>query len=178
DGCTVVRIDTHTGGTARLPGLGGCGDALRQCAKPRALALLADGSFALAEPGERRVQVFTADPYLLSNVIRFEAPSRPVALAAAPAGGLYVLDAGAGDLVEYSLVDGRERRRVGGGALKDATAVAVSDTQVAVLAGTRLAIFEAAGHTVTWLDLLPGYDYRALAADDGGSLYTGALARG
>ena len=178
DDCSVVRIDTRTGGTARLPGVGGCGDALRQCMNPRALALLADGSFAIAEPGERRVQVFTADPHLLSNVFRFEPASKPVALAAARAGGLYVLDAGAGELVEYSLVNGRERRRIGGGALKNATAIATVRNHVAVLAGSRLAIFDATDDAVAWLDLPSGYGYSALAADDAGSVYTGALARG
>jgi phage tail-like protein len=87
----VKRFDPLTGAMIALPGVGGRGSGPREFDDPRAIAV-ADRYLYVADPGNRRVQVFALDTLALRAVW---GPGDPVDVTSA-AGHAYILDSAHG----------------------------------------------------------------------------------
>jgi phage tail-like protein len=90
----VTALDLNTKLTKRIGAFGGRGGGLRHFKKPRSMSILPSGAIAIADTGNRRVQLFSAPPYVLLQV--WGAPDidmKPVAVASDHCGIVYIADA-------------------------------------------------------------------------------------
>jgi phage tail-like protein len=83
-----------------LPAIGGDGTSSRRLRNARGIAMLDDGSIAVADTHNQRVQIFGPAPHPLLAVIQ-DGLQRPWGLVADPCGYLYVVDRGRGRLRRY-----------------------------------------------------------------------------
>jgi phage tail-like protein len=91
--CQITILDLDKNRSELISAIGGPGSSLRHLRHPRSLAVLPSGAIAIADTGNRRVQLFSAAPYALIRV--WGSPDfelQPCAVATDHCGILYILD--------------------------------------------------------------------------------------
>jgi phage tail-like protein len=138
DGATdyVTASDLSVPYARRVTALGGTGTGLRHFKSPRSLTVLRSGAIAVADTGNRRVQLFSGPPYVLLKV--WGAPEvrmKPLAVASDRCGIVYITD-GLSRTVLRVRADGEWLQPLGAGVLTAPAAIAVGEDQtVAVVDG-------------------------------------------
>jgi phage tail-like protein len=124
----ILTMDPGNGEIAQIPGVGGIGHRVRQFRNPEGLAVLTDGSIAIADTGNHRVQVFSPDSYTLLAVI----PSRTAGISSSPHDHLYVSDS-AEHCIAIFQRDGTPIKTFGADQLQQPSALALSGNTLAVM---------------------------------------------
>ena len=140
--------------------------------KAQGVALLSDGSIAVLDRQARRLLVYSPELFALLAVVTLDASADPVALAAGSRSRILVLDA-AGKQVLVFTREGEPQAALAMPPLGAPSALAASDTSIAILDGNSIALLPASG-MATSIALPPGYRYQALTFDEDGSIYVGA----
>jgi phage tail-like protein len=134
---TILHLDKNHQWAQCLDAIGGKGSLLREFRNPRSVAVLPSGAIAVADTGNRRVQLFSAAPYALLHV--WGAPEmdlRPCGVAADACGIIYILDRATRSVLRVRPTTGDWLDPIGIGVLKDPVALAVGpQQQVAVVDG-------------------------------------------
>ena len=172
----VAILNLTTSRTSRIEAFGRVGSEVRRFKKPQSLTVLPSGDIAVADTGNRRVQLFSGPPYVLLRVWgEPEGRMKPVAVASDPCGVVYIADAESHAVLRVNRI-GAWLEPIGAGVLKNPVELAVAaDGTVAVVDGVgvnaSIVIFPPnAGKPVT-LSLVKSP--LSLAFDDSGNLYAG-----
>ena len=132
----ITILDLSAKRTRRITSLGGTGAGLRHFNTPRSLTVLPSGSIAVADTGNRRVQLFSGPPYALLHV--WGGPDlnlKPCAVASDHCGIIYIADRESRAVLRVRAT-GEWLDPLGPGMLHDPVAVAVAaDQTVAVVDG-------------------------------------------
>jgi phage tail-like protein len=178
DGVTnrIMVLNLSTSLSNRIEAFGGAGSALRRFKKPQSHTVLPSGDIAIADTGNRRVQVFSGPPYALLRVWgESEISMQPVAIASAPCGVVHIADAESHTILRVSRID-EWLEPISAGVLKNPVELAVAgDGTVAVVDGVgvtaSIVIFPPDGSKPVTLSLVKSP--LSLAFDDSGNLYAG-----
>src|ERR1700722_9553677 len=178
DGVTnrIPALNLSTSLSDRIEAFGGVGSALRRFKKPQSHTVLPSGNIAIADTGNRRVQVFSGPPYALLRVWgESEISMQPVAIASAPCGVVYIADAESHTILRVSRI-GEWLEPISAGVLKNPVELAVAaDGTVAVVDGVgvtaSIVIFPPDGAKPVTLSLVKSP--LSLAFDGSGNLYAG-----
>jgi phage tail-like protein len=171
---TILNLSTSI--TRPIQAFGGRGEQLRRFNSPRSLTILPSGSIAIADTGNRRVQLFSRPPYVLLHVWGApEVTMKPVAVASDHSGIVYIAD-GESHAILRVRRSGEWLRPIGAGILTDPIELAVApDQTLAVIdrkaANTSILIFPPAGAKPVRL-ALPAAPL-SLVFDNSGNLYAG-----
>jgi phage tail-like protein len=172
----VLRLDAtgDAAGLETIEGFGGKGRAARRLRGARGLAVLHDGTFAIADTGNDAVKLFTPRPYALVRVWagRGSRPRQfrsPWKIAADPCGLLYIADRGNGR-VQRIRRDGTVLPPIAG--LDRPAALALhTDGTLVVLDGSHVLAFAPNETTPSGTYDVP--DASCLTLDGRGYLYVG-----
>lgn len=173
---TILRLETNRQRAERIDAIGGAGSSIREFRNPRSLAVLPSGAIAVADTGNRRVQLFTAAPYALLHVWGSpETDLRPCAVAADRCGIVYTLDRISRSVLRVRAT-GEWLDPIGQGDLSDPVNLAVGPRQeVAVVDGRGangvVVIFPADDGKALKLTLVKSPI--SVAFDDAGNLFVG-----
>jgi len=179
DGVTnrVSVLNLNTSRVKRIAAFGGAGAALRHFKAPGSLSILPSGAIAIADTGNRRVQLFSAPPYVLLKV--WGAPEMsmlPLAVASDHCGVVYIADGQSRTILRVR-ANGEWLDPMGAGVLANPAALAVgADGTLAVIDGSgasaSIVIFPPAGGKPVTLSLVASP--LCLAFDGSGNLYAGS----
>lgn len=172
----ITVLDLGVPLATRISALGGPGAALRHFKMPRSLTVLPSGAIAIADTGNRRVQLFSGPPYALLQV--WGAPDlclKPCAVASDRCGIVYIAD-GESRSILRAHASGDWLNPIGAGVLTDPVELAVTaDQTVAVVDGrgskATIVIFPPDGAKHVRLTLVPAP--LSLTFDTSGNLYAG-----
>jgi phage tail-like protein len=179
DGVTnrVSILNLNTSRVQRIEAFGGVGAGLRRFKAPGSLTILPSGAMAIADTGNRRVQLFSAPPYVLLKVWGgAEANLQPLAVASDNCGVVYIADGQSRTILRVR-ANGEWLDPVGAGILTNPTALAIgADGTLAVVDGSganaSIVIFPPAGGEPATLSLVASP--LSLAFDGSGNLYAGS----
>jgi phage tail-like protein len=133
----VTALDLTAKRAQRIAAFGGRGVDLRHFEAPCSLTVLPSGAIAVADAGNRRVQLFSGPPYVLLKV--WAAPDvamKPRAVASDRCGTVYIAD-GLSKTILRMRASGEWLPPVGGGELTDPVELAVgTDQTLAVVDGS------------------------------------------
>ena len=134
--CRLSILDLSAQRAESLPALGGEGSTPRHFRSPRSLTVLPSGAIAVADTGNRRVQLFSGAPYVLLAVWGSpEVDIKPCAVASDHCGIVYILDRQTRHVLRVRAT-GEWLEPIGAGTLTDPTSLAVGpDQTVAVIDG-------------------------------------------
>ncbi len=172
----VTILSLATSQTKRIPAFGGNGAGLRQFKGPRCLTVLPSGAIAIADTGNRRVQLFSGPPYIL---LRVWGPSdlamQPNAVASDDCGVVYIADGKTGAILRVR-ASGEWLEPIGAGVLKNPIGLAVSMHETLAVVdssggNTSLVIFPPNNGKPVQLSAIASPS--SLAFDDSGNLYAG-----
>lgn len=148
----VVKLD-DAGNAAES--FGAWGSQRGQFSDASDLAISSAGNLFVADPGNRRVQVFSSDGVLVDVITRGAKSglSRPTALALDPQDNLYVLDTDRDTVSSYSaalepLAEFGQGEAWAARNLKDPVDLAATHTEVMVLGPERVQVYSHAGKYV------------------------------
>lgn len=172
----VTVLDLNAKRAQRITAFGGIGTELRCFKTPRSLTVLPSGAIAVADTGNRRVQLFSAPPYVLLKV--WGGPDlviNPCAVASDHCGIVYILDKKSRSVLRVR-ASGEWLEAMGANILTDPVELAVgADQTVAVVDGqganAAIIIFPANGDKPVRLTLAKAP--LSLAFDESTDLYTG-----
>ena len=132
----ITVLDLSAKRAKRIASVGGSGAAVRHFKTPRSITVLRSGAIAVADTGNRRIQLFSGAPYALLNV--WGGPDlnlKPCAVANDQCGTIYVVDGESRSVLRVCAM-GEWLDPIGAGALKDPVEIAVAaDRTVAVVDG-------------------------------------------
>ena len=174
--CRISILDLDKQRMKAISAMGGSGTSLRHLRLPRSLTVLPSGSLAIADTGNRRVQLFSASPFALLNVWGApEVDMKPCAIACDHCGILYILDAVTRTILRVRAT-GQWLEPMGTGILTDPVHVAVGpQQQVAVVDGrganASIVVFPANSTQHVALSLVKSP--LCVTFDDSGNLYVG-----
>jgi len=178
DGVTnrITVLNLTTSRTNRIEALGGVGSEVRRFKKPQSLTVLPSGDIAIADTGNRRVQLFSGPPYVLLRV--WGEPERrlkPVAVSSDSCGVVYIADAESHTVLRVNRI-GAWLEPIGAGVLKNPVELAAAtDGTVAVVDGVgvnaSIVIFPPDGGKPITLSLVKSP--LSLTFDISGNLYAG-----
>lgn len=172
---TVLHLDKKSERAEPIRGIGENGSGLRQFRNARSLAVLPSGAIAVADTGNKRVQLFSPPPHVLLQV--WGAPERelrPCAVASDRCGIIYILDRVTQSVLRVRPT-GEWFEPLGRGVLADPVALAVGpQQQVAVVDGrgqeAEIVLFRGEGEP---LRLSLARSPQSLSFDDQGNLFAG-----
>jgi phage tail-like protein len=173
----ITALDLSAQRTKRIASVGGTGAALRHFRTPRSITVLRSGAIAVADTGNRRVQLFSSPPYVLLQVWGGpELNLKPCAVANDQCGIIYVVDGESRSVLRVRASGGSWLDPIGAGTLQDPVELAVAaDQTVAVVDGrgdrASIVIFPADGGKPVRLTLVAAP--LCLAFDPSGNLYAG-----
>jgi phage tail-like protein len=172
----ITVLDLSAKRAKRIDSIGGSGSALRHFKTPRSITVLPSGAIAVADTGNRRVQLFSGPPYALLQV--WGGPDlnlKPCAVANDQCGIIYVVDGESRSVLRVH-ASGKWLDPIGARVLHDPVALAVAaDQTVAVVDGrgpeAGLVIFPPDGGKPVRLTLVASP--MSLIFDSSGNLYAG-----
>jgi phage tail-like protein len=173
--CRISILDLSTQRVEIISAIGGPGTSLRHLHFPRALTVLPSGSVAIADTGNRRVQLFSAAPFVLLHVWGAPEDMKPCAVASDHCGIVYIADHVKRAILRIRAT-GEWLEPIGAGVLQEPVAVAAGPQQeVAVVDGrganATIVIFPANSEQHIRLSLAKSP--LSLSFDDSGNLYVG-----
>lgn len=174
--CRVSLLDLDARRVELLYAIGGSGTSLRHLRLPRSLTVLPGGSIAISDTGNRRVQLFSASPFVLLNV--WGAPEvdlKPCAVGSDHCGIVYIADRVTRAILRVRAT-GEWLEPIGADLLQDPVDVAVGpQQQVAVVDGrganATVVVFAANSNEHVRLSVVKAP--LSLSFDDSGNLYVG-----
>jgi phage tail-like protein len=178
DGVTnrVTILNFSTSLAMPITAFGGRGAGLRHFKTPGSLTVLQRGSMAVADTGNRRVQLFSGPPYVLLKVWGApEVSMTPRAVASDHCGIVYIADSQSNTILRVR-ASGEWLQPIGAGVLTNPMALAVgADQTLAVVDGSgtnaTVVIFSPNGGKPVRLTLVPSPS--CLTFDSSGNLYAG-----
>jgi phage tail-like protein len=178
DGVTnrITILNLSNSRTSRIEAFGRVGSEARRFKKPQSLTVLPSGAIAIADTGNRRVQLFSGPPYALLRVWgESEISMKPVAIASDPCGVVYIADEESHTILRVSRT-GEWLEPIGAAVLTNPVELAVAqDGTVAVVDGigvnASIIIFPPTGAKPVALSLVKSP--LSLAFDGSGNLYAG-----
>lgn len=174
--CRVSVLDLDAQRLELLSAIGGSGTSLRHLRLSRSLTVLPSGSIAIADTGNRRVQRFSASPFVLLDVWGApEADLKPCAVASDHCGIVYIADRVTRTILRVDST-GKWLEAIGANILQDPVDVAVGpQQQLAVVDGrganATVVVFAANSNQHVCLSLVKAP--LSLSFDDSGNLYVG-----
>jgi phage tail-like protein len=174
--CRITILDLDKKRSELIPEIGGPGSSLRHLRHPRSLAVLPSGAIAVADTGNRRVQLFSAAPYaLLHEWGNPDLDLKPCAVATDHCDVLYILDRVTRSVLRVRAT-GEWLEPIGKNVLTDPVNLAVGPKQqVAVVDGRGanavIFLFPSGGAKPLRLDLAKAP--LSVTFDDQGDLYVG-----